>query len=126
MAQNLGYNLAFSDKDAQRLCEVAPYANASVNRYYTCGWVTGQSICDHSVRGPDFSEHLRQNHGVTGPEKMKLMCCWRGCGCIMNKESVTRHVQETHLNWKYSCPVCSEEFTRNHTMINHKKHCSRG
>ncbi|KAF9223614.1 hypothetical protein BS17DRAFT_780898 [Gyrodon lividus] len=123
MAQNLGYNYDFHDEDADRLCQLAPFANASSNRYYCCGWTAGQSICNAAVPGPEFAEHLRVYHGVTGPDKTKLRCYWTGCGSIMNKESVVRHVQEMHLNWKYACPVCSEEFSRNNTMTNHwKKH----
>ena len=92
--------------------------------FYPCCWVTGQAACDLVVQGLDFSEHLRSHHGVGGPEKAPLVCCWSGCFAEMKKESLMRHVNEKHLEIKHACPSCPEQFTRDYTLRNHvsKKH----
>jgi hypothetical protein len=86
--------------------------------------MTGQAVCSSLVQGPDFTEHLRSHHGIGGPDKAQLMCCWIGCFAEMKKESLVRHVNERHLEFKYACPNCPEQFTRDYTLRNHmlKKH----
>ncbi|KAF9243547.1 hypothetical protein BU15DRAFT_59914 [Melanogaster broomeanus] len=110
MAQNGGFNYNFSD---ERHMPMSP-RTATIVAAWDVG--QGQDPCNASIQGPDFSEHLRIVHGVTGHEKMQLRCWWMGCGSLMKKESVVRHVQEMHLGWRYSCSVCGEEFSRNHSM----------
>ncbi|KAG8213150.1 hypothetical protein J3R82DRAFT_11557 [Butyriboletus roseoflavus] len=124
MTQNQGFNYEFSDADAARLLQVASLANHPQHRYHCCGWVTSQGLCNQHIQGHDFSEHLRADHGVVGPDKAQLRCRWVNCFAEMKKESLTRHVQEKHLELRFSCPSCSEQFTRNYTMQNHvlRKH----
>ena len=81
--------------------------------------MTGQAVCSSLVQGLEYSEHLRSHHGVGGPERAQLMCCWRGCFTEMKKESLIRHVNEKHLEIKHTCPNCPEQFTRTHTLQNH-------
>ncbi|KAF8558112.1 hypothetical protein OG21DRAFT_1481648 [Imleria badia] len=90
------FNPDFTDKDADRLCEIASIANDPQYRYYTCGWVTGQVICSSFVQVADFPDHLR-SHGLVGSEQTKVKCCWVSCSADMKKESLVRHVNEKHL-----------------------------
>jgi hypothetical protein len=142
MAQNQGFNYDFTDEvcqpgpakddididcakpqDAARLCQ-APPANLPQYHFYLCCWITGQVVCSSLVQGLEFSEHLRSRHGVGGPDKALHMCCWNGCFAEMKKESLIRHVNEKHLEIKYGCSDCPEQFTRDYTLRNHmsKKH----
>ncbi|KAH0833173.1 hypothetical protein J3R83DRAFT_12201, partial [Lanmaoa asiatica] len=106
------------------LLQLAPIANQPQHRYHTCCWSTPQGICCALIKGRDFPEHLRTNHGIIGPEKALLRCYWVDCFAEMKKESLTRHVQERHLELRYQCPNCPEQFTRSYTMHNHisRKH----
>lgn len=108
------------------LCNYATLLNLPQNRSYRCCWVIGPALCGLSVPGSEFPDHLRSHHGVTGSEKTPVMCCWDGCFMEMNRESLVRHVNERHLELKYACPNCFEQFTRPYTMHNHmlKKHSS--
>jgi hypothetical protein len=98
------------------LCQSRSLTNL---RYYPCYWVTGQAVCGSLVQDLEFPEHLRCHHGVGGPDKAQLMCCWIGCFTEMKKESLMRHVNEKHLEIKYACPNCPEQFTRIHTLQSH-------
>ncbi|KAG6373319.1 hypothetical protein JVT61DRAFT_6460 [Boletus reticuloceps] len=91
---------------------------------YSCRWTTGDVICNSYVRASDFPEHLRSAHGVVGADKASLVCGWVDCFTKMRKENIMRHVNEQHLELRYPCPTCHEQFTRAHTMQNHiaRKH----
>lgn len=92
-------------------------------RPYICGWVVEDRPCGIPVLGDQFSMHLRDYHGVTGADKIRMRCCWVRCGTSMNKESMVRHVEEMHLQLRYTCTLCGEGFSRRSTMTSHfKKH----
>ncbi|KAG9315155.1 hypothetical protein JVU11DRAFT_4278 [Chiua virens] len=123
VAQEL-YNSNFTDADVPILLHYASVASHPQNCYHTCYWMTPYGVCNTQILGHDLSEHLRTCHGVSGPEKALLRCHWHNCLGEMRKESLARHIQEIHLEWKYVCPNCSERFTRNYTMQGHisRKH----
>lgn len=94
-------------------------------RPYRCGWLDAENVpCGLPVYGEQFSVHLRECHQVSGHDKSRLRCDWVGCGLVMNKESVVRHVTEMHLEFKHTCPICREVFSRKSTLHSHvaKKH----
>ena len=101
------------------LCKLAQFMNLPQHRYYRCYWMTGQAVCGSLIQGLEFPEHLRSHHGIGGPDNAQLKCCWIGCFAEMKKESLIRHVNERHLEFKYICPNCPEQFTRVHTMRKH-------
>lgn len=119
--------LTTSPQDANLLAtHYAPLASQPQQCYHHCFWVVGlgPAICNAFVLGHEFSEHLRTDHVPAGTDKTLVMCCWAGCSSEMKKESLMRHVQEKHLEWKYTCPNCFERFTRNYTRDQHvtRKH----
>ncbi|KAG6329753.1 hypothetical protein ID866_9336 [Astraeus odoratus] len=93
-------------------------------RPYLCGWVCGDGVvCNQPVPGEQFPAHLREQHEVVGGDKTKMTCNWYGCESKMNKESVARHVSETHLGFRFNCHICGGVFTRKNTLNGHlKKH----
>ncbi|KAF8134876.1 hypothetical protein EV363DRAFT_1294636 [Boletus edulis] len=113
------YNHNFSDEDIAKLCELAPIANNPQHRPYVCLWVTNGGVCNLHFQASEFPEHLRSDHGVVGPEKAPFVCSWFGCFDEMQKESIIRHVNEQHLELRYECPICHEQFTRAHTVQKH-------
>ncbi|KAI6120446.1 hypothetical protein EDD16DRAFT_840565 [Pisolithus croceorrhizus] len=93
---------------------------------YRCGWVVAGEVCGEVLPGESFPVHLREVHGVSGNDKTKFRCEWVECGLQMNKESVGRHVVESHLQFRFPCPNCGEMFSRVSTLNGHlrKKHMS--
>lgn len=63
-----------------------------------------------------FLAHLRDYHGITGPDDIQLSCGWVACSMHMNKERIYRHVMEMHLR---ICPFCDEAFSQKHTLHAH-------
>lgn len=112
------YNQDFNDEDQATLLQYL--ASPPDRRPHLCGWFDGQVVCNQPLLPDEFASHLRR-HGVTGDDKTKIRCCWVRCGTVMNKESVNRHVLETHLELKYMCPVCGYQFSRKDTMVNHQR-----
>lgn len=97
------------------------YLNSPPDRQpHLCGWIDGQVVCNQPFLPDEVSSHLRR-HGVTGNDKTKIRCCWLQCGTVMNKESMSRHVLEIHLELKYKCPVCEVQFSRNESMMKHRR-----
>ncbi|KAI6025010.1 hypothetical protein PISMIDRAFT_673185 [Pisolithus microcarpus 441] len=116
------YNHDFNDEDQQNLVR---YASLPPDKkHYECGWVVFNNVCGVLVPGESFAAHLREAHGIFGNDKTKFKCQWVDCGLQMNKESVGRHVAESHLLYRYPCPYCGEIFSRKNTLNGHlrKKH----
>ncbi|KAG9315156.1 hypothetical protein JVU11DRAFT_4279 [Chiua virens] len=89
------------------------------NIHHACFWATAHGPCNKAVLGSEFAEHLRSCHDITVADGVQLNCLWSGCSTELKKESLMRHIQEKHLEWRYACPVCGERFTRNYTRQNH-------
>lgn len=92
---------------------------------YICGWVISGITCGMPVIGDLFSIHLRDQHGVVGGGKVKFRCEWTKCGMMMNKESISHHVTDIHLRYRFICSECNAVFSRRHTLNCHvqQKHC---
>ena len=86
---------------------------------HTCAWVVGNTFCGLPVFRHMFPTHLRDDHGITGNDKTQFYCRWVGCGVLMNKESISRHVTEMHLRTRHICRICGKNFSRKHTLNSH-------
>ncbi|KAG2749960.1 hypothetical protein P692DRAFT_20452154 [Suillus brevipes Sb2] len=98
----------------------------SLGELFQCMWVVAYGLhCNDLVRGHEISIHLRQRHNIRGADDLRVRCCWEGCGSEMKKESITRHVQSTHLGIVYSCDTCNQNFTRTYGLELHKRNCPK-
>ncbi|KAG9315159.1 hypothetical protein JVU11DRAFT_4282 [Chiua virens] len=113
------FNEEFTDADEQRLLHFASFTHDPQNVYHTCFWATAHGPCNTQILGSEISDHLRSRHSVTVPDDVVLMCRWSGCSTELRKGCLVRHIQEKHLEWRYTCPQCGERFTRNYTRRNH-------
>ncbi|KAI6120447.1 hypothetical protein EDD16DRAFT_1705708 [Pisolithus croceorrhizus] len=123
-ASSYPYNYDFNDEDQERLVHYATLPPDQ--KPHQCGWLVTGGVCGAVLPGESFPVHLREAHGVFGNDKTKFKCEWIGCGLQMNKESVGRHVAESHLLYRYPCAYCGELFSRKNTLNGHlrKKHMS--
>ncbi|KIM56016.1 hypothetical protein SCLCIDRAFT_272391 [Scleroderma citrinum Foug A] len=115
MAYGGGYNYSWSEQDIQQLVDYA------AQDPHTCAWVVGDTYCGLPVLGHMFPTHLRDYHGISGNDRTPFYCQWVGCGALMNKESINRHVTEMHLQTRHICPVCGENFSRRYTLNSHMR-----
>ncbi|KAG2749958.1 hypothetical protein P692DRAFT_20730885 [Suillus brevipes Sb2] len=93
---------------------------------FQCYWVCANGLrCNALIRGYNLSTHLREVHGVHGSDKSRVPCCWMSCNMELNKESLTRHIEEVHLMIAHQCVSCGATFSRRDTLSRHnKKPCS--
>ncbi|KAI6146931.1 hypothetical protein EDD17DRAFT_90226 [Pisolithus thermaeus] len=116
-------NSGWSAEDVASLIE-----NGHLEKYSTCRWILPDYMpCNETVKGRDFSSHLRDRHGVTGAPSSQHRCCWEGCHeREFNRDCLIRHLREQHLQWRWPCPTCEQDFTRKNTMFEHRdKSCPR-
>lgn len=76
---------------------------------FSCGWLVRENTtCGFEGPLDAFKEHFRGNH-LSGSQDAENVCCWRGCKYRkrdnanirgMRRDSVWRHVSETHLKRK--------------------------
>ncbi|KAG1781839.1 hypothetical protein EV702DRAFT_1067202 [Suillus placidus] len=92
-----------------------------------CRWDGGGSCT--SLLTSDKSEvakHLQLLHGVkSGGDKDKMSCEWHGCGKVMKKESISRHVVAVHMSNKTECDSCGKQFARLDSKLRHLKNSKR-
>ncbi|KAG0699266.1 hypothetical protein DFH29DRAFT_937585 [Suillus ampliporus] len=93
----------------------------SLDEMFQCFW--GGSHCDHIFHGHELSAHLRKFHGIQGPDNLHIYCLWDSCNMELNKENLSRHVEEKHLRIIYPCDTCCKTFTRRYNLKKHKKKC---
>ncbi|KAG2069598.1 hypothetical protein BDR04DRAFT_1232090 [Suillus decipiens] len=95
----------------------------SLEEMFPCLWDSGwQSLrCNALIRGHELSTHLREVHGIHGPDNCRVSCLWKSCNTEFNKESLARHIEETHMRIAYKCD-CGSTFSRRDTLTRHKKH----
>ena len=105
------FNL-LSHEDAQRI-------DIAAQQPHTCRWITGSTHCGMQISEHKFPAHLRDWHGISGNDKLIVCCQWVGCGTLMKKESITRHVTEMHLHGGHSCYICGAVFIRKNTLNTH-------
>ena len=82
----------------------------------TCQWQSqGLSICGQEVTGTTAPTHLA-SHGIHKLRRdITVQCCWRECGALMKRQSLTRHFREAHLGLKRK--TCA--FTSPTTLVAH-------
>lgn len=116
------FNYEFTDEDEQMLLGFATLP--ADRKPYRCGWLVPGGVCNAVLPGDSFPVHLRECHGIFGNDKARFRCEWVECGLQMNKESIVRHVTESHLQYKHQCTFCGEVFSRKHTLNGHlwKRH----
>lgn len=81
----------------------------SLSTTFSCCWLIGENTtCQFEGPLAEFKAHFRGSH-LSGSQGAENVCCWRGCGYrkrnnaavrSMRRDSVWRHVWETHLGWK--------------------------
>ncbi|KAG2040183.1 hypothetical protein BDR03DRAFT_949297 [Suillus americanus] len=78
--------------------------------------------CNALIRGYNLSAHVREVHGIHGPDKTRVKCKWNHCDRELHKESLARHVLEHHMGVVYECE-CGKAFSRLDILNRHKRTC---
>ncbi|KAJ8584900.1 hypothetical protein M405DRAFT_884094 [Rhizopogon salebrosus TDB-379] len=103
----------------------SPAHTHDLNEIFQCLWDGHYGLhCNDLFCGHNLSAHLREVHHIHGADKTPLYCLWNGCGLVLNKESLSRHVEERHLGIAYRCDTCGKSYSRRDTLNKHMKTCS--
>ncbi|KAG2335401.1 hypothetical protein BDR05DRAFT_1006852 [Suillus weaverae] len=97
-----------------------PAAHPSQSIYFE------ERVPSSSSARPD--EHLSIPVAQARQGKGKVRCTWYGCSTVINKDSLTRHVEEVHEGKiKAVCAGCGREFKRPYQMNEHilRSRCGR-
>ncbi|KAG2133628.1 uncharacterized protein EDB93DRAFT_1254728 [Suillus bovinus] len=95
-----------------------PTVHSSLDHAF-CLWDIGGIPCGAYISVFDLSKHMRM-HGVKGPGDLEIQCAWDGCTrAPMKRESVVRHIEEVHVQVKYTCNQCWASFSRKNTLKSH-------
>ncbi|KAG2035837.1 hypothetical protein BDR03DRAFT_961694 [Suillus americanus] len=95
----------------------------SINEMFQCMWDCGHGLhCCAIIRGHSLSDHLREAHGIYGSDKTRFWCLWNSCNRESNKDSLVRHIKETHMGIMYVCG-CGSTFSRRDTLNKHNQTC---
>ncbi|KAG2075414.1 hypothetical protein BDR04DRAFT_1150225 [Suillus decipiens] len=98
-----------------------PPGTHTLDEMFLCLWDVAQGLhCDALIHGNELSTHLREAHGIHGPDNRRVFCLWESCNREFNKESLARHVEEIHLRIAYKCD-CGRIFSRRDTLNRHKR-----
>ncbi|KAG0699262.1 hypothetical protein DFH29DRAFT_937577 [Suillus ampliporus] len=79
--------------------------------------------CNHIFDSHGLADHLREFHGIQGADHSRVYCMWNYCNMELNKENLSRHVEEMHLRIIYPCNTCNKTFTRRYNLNKHKNNC---
>ncbi|KAH7883387.1 hypothetical protein F5I97DRAFT_236309 [Phlebopus sp. FC_14] len=109
--------------------ELAEYAERHYSGqpcFYRCLIDRDGETCNTWIVGdrPYISKHLRSCH-PSHPGNGYATCRWDGCPTVMKKDNLPRHIV-THLNIKWKCPHCREEFSRDDAVHRHLERVSSG
>ncbi|KAG2075911.1 hypothetical protein BDR04DRAFT_1149641 [Suillus decipiens] len=63
-----------------------------------CGWSQAIDLCDDVVSADTLVTHMRKH--VRGSSHRRVCCSWNGCGKVMRKDCLVRHIREVHLHGK--------------------------
>ncbi|KAG1857882.1 hypothetical protein C8R48DRAFT_269827 [Suillus tomentosus] len=94
-----------------------------IDETFQCFWHWPQCQdlhCNDFFYGYNLSRHLQEKHGIHGSDKDHVFCLWNSCYLELNKESLTRHVEEKHLKIVHPCG-CGKEFSRRDTLNRHRR-----
>ncbi|KAG2126658.1 hypothetical protein BD769DRAFT_1461326 [Suillus cothurnatus] len=95
----------------------------SLDETFQCMWSSAHGYglhCNALICGRNLSVHLREAHGIYGADKDRVVCQWEFCNKELNKESLTRHLEETHMGIIHRCQ-CGSTFSRRDTLNKHMK-----
>ncbi|KAG1860897.1 hypothetical protein F4604DRAFT_1112676 [Suillus subluteus] len=96
----------------------------SLDEMFLCMWdVQHRLRCNALIRGHNFPRHLHEAHGIHGSDRTRVFCLWRSCNKELNKESLSRHVEEVHLRITFSSD-CGNMYSHRHTLKLHKRTCT--
>ncbi|KAG2032289.1 hypothetical protein BDR03DRAFT_1015336 [Suillus americanus] len=99
---------------------------------YPCRWMHNGQECGMHVMGDRIrlARHIQRWHMAHAAHSQRLApCCWGGCGKVMKRENVVRHVIVTHLKMKWCCSVCRIRLSRDDASARHferVKSCRHG
>ena len=90
-----------------------------------CLWTDAHGLrCNEFFYGNNLSAHMQNVHNIHGPDNLRLNCLWKDCGIPLDKEYLSRHIEEKHLGIGHPCSACGKTYSRKDTLSKHKKNCS--
>ncbi|KAG2749959.1 hypothetical protein P692DRAFT_20452042 [Suillus brevipes Sb2] len=98
----------------------------SLDPMFQCLWSGpdgSRSGCNYPFFARELSAHLCEYHGIRGADKSRIHCSWDDCNKELNKENLSRHVEERHLRIMHPCDTCNKTFTRKYNLNHHRKQC---
>ncbi|KAG2115073.1 uncharacterized protein F5147DRAFT_409460 [Suillus discolor] len=63
-----------------------------------CGWSQATDLCNDIVSANTLVVHMRKHVG--GFSHRRIYCSWNGCGKLMRRDCLVRHIREIHLRSK--------------------------
>ncbi|KAG1900947.1 uncharacterized protein F5891DRAFT_274288 [Suillus fuscotomentosus] len=99
---------------------------------YLCRWMHNGQECGMHVMGDRIrlARHIQRWHRAHAEHsERQVPCLWGGCGKVMKRENVIRHVIVTHLKMKWCCSVCCIRLSRDDASARHferVKSCRHG
>lgn len=61
-----------------------------------CGWSEATDPCNDIVSADTLVVHMRKHVG--GLSHRRIYCSWNGCGKLMRRDCLVRHIREIHLH----------------------------
>ncbi|KAG2142270.1 uncharacterized protein EDB93DRAFT_1252328 [Suillus bovinus] len=89
---------------------------------YLCRWTHNGQECGMHIIGDRIrlARHIQRWHRAYAEDSQKQAPCrWGGCGKVMKRENVVRHVIVTHLKMKWRCSVCRIRLSRDDASTRH-------
>lgn len=99
---------------------------------YLCRWTHSGQECGMHVMGDRIrlTRHIQRWHSAhVAHGQRQVPCLWGGCGKVMKRENVVRHIIVTHLKVKWCCSVCRIRLSRDDASVRHferVKSCRHG
>lgn len=93
---------------------------------YQCLWDGKRAPCGGFFAGSSNSvrQHLKHVHAFTPTGREVVPCLWDGCGRLLQRENVVRHVLTVDLQLKVPCPDCGKDLCRRDVRVMHaRKFC---
>ncbi|KAG2752102.1 hypothetical protein P692DRAFT_201340144 [Suillus brevipes Sb2] len=65
-----------------------------------CGWSQTTDLCNDVVSADTLVVHMRKHIGGSSSSYCRIHCSWNGCGKLMRRDCLVRHIREIHLRSK--------------------------